>query len=178
MKIFLTGGTGFIGQPLTKALLARGWNVLALVRKPDSPEARALTRMGAQCVRGDITDRESMRLGMTGADIVIHIANCRSHFPRETSTWQTSNSTNRVWKAEEYAPLQRTDQVRNQKCRPSLVWGTAPPLQELWRRLVGHKSGGPKFIPVYQIYTSRVINWSTCSTRIVLLPDYWGHTLF
>ena len=74
MKIFLTGGTGFIGQPLTKALLARGWNVIALVRKPDSPKAHALTRMGAQCVAGDVTDSESMRFGMTGADIVIHNA--------------------------------------------------------------------------------------------------------
>ena len=41
MKVFLTGGTGFIGQPLTKALLARGWHVV-LVRKPDSPEAREM----------------------------------------------------------------------------------------------------------------------------------------
>jgi nucleoside-diphosphate-sugar epimerase len=74
MKIFLTGSTGFIGQPLPKALWARGWNVLTLVRKPDSPEARTLIRMGAQCVRGDITDRESMRAGMIGADIVVHNA--------------------------------------------------------------------------------------------------------
>jgi dihydroflavonol-4-reductase len=74
MKIFLTGGTGFIGQPLTKALLARGWSVVALVRKPESSAARALTRMGVQCVAGDITERESMRTGMTGADIVIHNA--------------------------------------------------------------------------------------------------------
>src|SRR5215216_2186067 len=74
MKVFLTGGTGFIGQPLTKALLARGWDVIVLVRKLDSPEARALTRMGAQCVRGDVIDRESMRFGMTGADVVIHNA--------------------------------------------------------------------------------------------------------
>jgi uncharacterized protein YbjT (DUF2867 family) len=60
MKVFLTGATGFIGQPLTKALLARGWNVVALARKPDSAKARALTRMGAQCVTGDVTNRESM----------------------------------------------------------------------------------------------------------------------
>jgi len=74
MKVFLTGGTGFIGQPLTKALLARGWNVVSLVRKTDSPQARALTKMGVQCVAGDVTDRESMRAGMNGADIVVHNA--------------------------------------------------------------------------------------------------------
>ncbi|HJR78763.1 MAG TPA: NAD-dependent epimerase/dehydratase family protein [Anaerolineales bacterium] len=74
MKVFLTGGTGFIGQLLTKALLARGWSVVALVRNPDSSQAGALAKMGAQCVTGDITERESMRAGMTGADIVIHNA--------------------------------------------------------------------------------------------------------
>ena len=74
MKVFLTGGTGFIGQPLTQALIARGWNVVALVRKSNSSPAHALMKMGAQCVAGDVTDRESMRAGMTGADIVVHNA--------------------------------------------------------------------------------------------------------
>lgn len=74
MKIFLTGGTGFIGQPLTQSLIARGWNVVALVRKPDSAQTRASTKMGAQCVAGDVTDRESMRAGMKGADMVVHNA--------------------------------------------------------------------------------------------------------
>jgi len=74
MNVFLTGGTGFIGQPLTKALLGRGWSVTALVRKPNSAQARALSRMGAQLAIGDITDRESMRAVMNNADIVVHSA--------------------------------------------------------------------------------------------------------
>lgn len=74
MKVFLTGGTGFIGKPLAQALLARGWDVVALVRKLDSAAARALARMGARCVPGDVTDRESMRHGMAGSDLVIHNA--------------------------------------------------------------------------------------------------------
>ncbi len=74
MKVFLTGGTGYIGQPLTKDLFARGWQVVALVRRPQSPQAQALTAMGAHCVQGDVTDRESMRVPMREADIVIHNA--------------------------------------------------------------------------------------------------------
>lgn len=74
MRVFLTGATGFIGQPLTRCLIARGWNVVALVRTPNSPHALGLTKMGAQCVPGDVTDRESMRAGMTGADLVVHAA--------------------------------------------------------------------------------------------------------
>lgn len=74
MKVFLTGGTGFIGQPLTKSLIGRGLRVVALVRNPNSPQALTLSEMGAQCVPGDITSRESMRESMSGADIVIHNA--------------------------------------------------------------------------------------------------------
>ncbi len=74
MKVFLTGGTGFIGQALTRALLARQWQVIALVRNPNSPQARSLAAMGARCLLGDVTNRESMRAAMTGADIVIHNA--------------------------------------------------------------------------------------------------------
>lgn len=74
MKVFLTGGTGFIGHSLVKALLARDWNVTVLVRKPNSPQARALSMMGAQLAVGDVTERESMRMAMNGANIVVHNA--------------------------------------------------------------------------------------------------------
>ena len=74
MKVFLTGGTGYIGQPLTKSLLRRGWSVTALVRKPDSPQAQTLRTMGAHLVTGDVTERESMRTAMRNTDIVVHSA--------------------------------------------------------------------------------------------------------
>lgn len=74
MKVFVTGGTGFIGQPLVRMLVQRGWDVAALVRKPESTEARAIQSLGAQLVPGDIIHRESMREAMAGADAVIHNA--------------------------------------------------------------------------------------------------------
>ena len=71
-KVFLTGGTGFIGKPLTRALLGRGWKVTLLTRSGASPVE------GVQVIKGDVTDREflksGMRAGMTGADVVIHNA--------------------------------------------------------------------------------------------------------
>ena len=74
MHIFLTGATGFIGQALTKAMLQRGWSITALVRKPGSPQAQVLSAMGARLVSGDVTERESVRAAMMGADIVVHNA--------------------------------------------------------------------------------------------------------
>ncbi len=73
-RVFLTGGTGFIGRPLAKSLLSRGWGVTALVRHADSPPAKSLARWGAQLVAGDVTDRGSMRTAMSGTDIVVHNA--------------------------------------------------------------------------------------------------------
>jgi nucleoside-diphosphate-sugar epimerase len=74
VQVFLTGGTGFIGRPLTRALVARGWDVTALVRRPDSPEARMLEKFGARLAAGDVTDPASLRPAMRGADLVVHSA--------------------------------------------------------------------------------------------------------
>lgn len=74
MKIFLTGGTGFIGKPLTQRLLERGWEVIALVRKPESNESKEIQAMGAHLMQGDVTNKDSMRIGMQGSDVVIHNA--------------------------------------------------------------------------------------------------------
>ena len=74
MKVFLTGGTGFIGQSLTKSLLRRGWNVTALVRRPESLQAQVLRKMGALLATGDVTERESISASMNGSDIVLHNA--------------------------------------------------------------------------------------------------------
>jgi dihydroflavonol-4-reductase len=71
MRAFLTGGTGFIGKRVVQRLLERGYDVTCLVRSPD--KAVDLCEMGAAIVRGDITDRQTLREGMFGADVVFHI---------------------------------------------------------------------------------------------------------
>lgn len=40
MKIFITGGTGLIGQPLTRALLAQGHELTLLTRNPENARAK------------------------------------------------------------------------------------------------------------------------------------------
>jgi nucleoside-diphosphate-sugar epimerase len=72
MRIFLTGGTGYIGKTLVRRLVAAGHEVRALVR-PTSVIA-PLTELGVQTFVGDIADRYSMREGMSGSDWVIHAA--------------------------------------------------------------------------------------------------------
>lgn len=72
MKYFITGATGFIGGELTQQLVALGHQVVALVRSPAA--ATDLTKLGVILHQGDITDRESLRVGMVGVDGVFHVA--------------------------------------------------------------------------------------------------------
>ena len=73
MNVFVTGGTGFVGAHLVKALCARGDTVTALVRRRPlaerlgwGPEVRLLS--------GDLDDEGTLRAGCAGADIVYHVA--------------------------------------------------------------------------------------------------------
>lgn len=70
MKVFLTGGTGFIGGRVAAMLRERGDEVVALARNPD--RAQKLRRIGAQLVRGDLSDRAALAEAMAGCDAVIH----------------------------------------------------------------------------------------------------------
>ena len=74
MRVFLTGGTGFIGQALARVIRNRGWQLNALVRRPEGAPALHLASLGATLIAGDVTQRESMRAAMARADLVIHNA--------------------------------------------------------------------------------------------------------
>jgi len=68
MRIFLTGGTGFIGGEVARLLRERGDEVVALVRTP--AKARALA--GCELVEGDLSSADVLRSAMSGVDAVIH----------------------------------------------------------------------------------------------------------
>lgn len=72
MTYFLTGATGFVGSYLAKLLRNEGHEVIALVRNPE--KAKDLTALGCQLVKGDVTDKASMKAPMTGCDGVFHVA--------------------------------------------------------------------------------------------------------
>ncbi len=72
MKAFVTGGSGFVGTFLIKALVKRGHEVAALARS-DKAEA-AVRAVGARPVRGDLADVDAATRGMTGCDVVFHAA--------------------------------------------------------------------------------------------------------
>lgn len=86
---FVTGGSGFVGGRLIRALVSSGWEVRALARSQRA--LAAVSALGASPVQGDLNDRAALQMGMLGSDVVFHVA---AHFkcgePAKNSTKSTS----------------------------------------------------------------------------------------
>jgi nucleoside-diphosphate-sugar epimerase len=69
-KALVTGGGGFVGSAIARALLARGISCSILGRN-HYPE---MERLGAVCIRGDIRDRDFLVDCSRGMDTLFHTA--------------------------------------------------------------------------------------------------------
>lgn len=70
--VALTGGTGFVGSHAAEALLAAGFRVRALVRRPEDPGW--LKGLDLEVVKGDVRDAASLDALVRGAAAVVHAA--------------------------------------------------------------------------------------------------------
>ena len=66
--ILVTGATGSQGSATVKHLLERGWQVRGLTRNPDSDKSRKIAALGANVVKGDMTDRTALESAIDGVD--------------------------------------------------------------------------------------------------------------
>src|SRR5271166_3323030 len=72
MKCFVTGSTGFLGSHVARKLLAEGAELRLLVRANSRTDN--IAELPAERVVGDLRDVESLRRGMSGCEVVFHVA--------------------------------------------------------------------------------------------------------
>lgn len=72
MKIFVTGGTGLLGNAIIRHLCDRGDHVLALVRS--EPDRQVFEGLDVTLVRGDLDDEETLRSAIFQCSGVVHSA--------------------------------------------------------------------------------------------------------
>ena len=70
MKALVTGGGGFLGGAVVRALLARGDKVRSLTRS----SYPWLSEIGVEQTGGDLTDLSAVERAVAGCDVVIHVA--------------------------------------------------------------------------------------------------------
>jgi nucleoside-diphosphate-sugar epimerase len=88
MKVFVTGGSGFVGRYMIRMLCDRGDEVIALARSDRA--AIQVTELGASVVRGDLLDELAMSRGMQGCDVVFHIAGFLSMWGKYQEFYETN----------------------------------------------------------------------------------------
>ncbi len=91
-RVLVLGATGFIGGHVARAALARGWQVRALRRRPDSVGALADEAGQIEWVQGALPfDRDQddpvLRRAMGGCEMVFHAAAAYPYAAREIAPW-------------------------------------------------------------------------------------------
>lgn len=104
-RVFLTGGSGFIGRHLLEELLASGIAVTVLDR---SGTLTAPTTQGAvRVVRGDLLDPAAYRDALGECDVVVHLAAATGNASRATHHRDTEQATTALCDAARAAGVSR-----------------------------------------------------------------------
>lgn len=100
--IAVTGATGLQGGGLVRAILADpegGFTARAITRDPSSPKAKELAALGAEVVRADITDLDSLVRAFEGAYAAYCVTNYWEIFDPEAELAQAQNLATAVARA-------------------------------------------------------------------------------
>lgn len=70
MKVFVSGGGGFLGQAIVKQLVKEAYEVVSYSRS----KYEALEKLGVTHQQGNLTDYEQLKIAMEGCEAVFHAA--------------------------------------------------------------------------------------------------------
>lgn len=89
MTVLVTGGSGFVGSAVIRALLARGETVRAMVRASSDPAL--LLDLDVERITGDLDDARSLRRAVSGCSALFHVAaDYRLWVPKPATIYRTN----------------------------------------------------------------------------------------
>jgi NADH dehydrogenase len=117
-RVFVTGGTGFVGKAVIRALQAHGFVVRCLVR-PGS-EAGLKGFGGIERVPGDVLRPEGLEASLQGCAALVHLVGIIREYPRRGITFERHHmvATANMVKAAEAAEVPRFLQMSALGTRP------------------------------------------------------------
>lgn len=80
-QVFVTGGSGFVGQNLIPMLIENGYKVKALARSAQA--IQKVEQLGATAVKGDLNDKQALAVGVKDCASVFHLAASVDFFASE-----------------------------------------------------------------------------------------------
>jgi dihydroflavonol-4-reductase len=89
MKVFVTGGTGFIGKYVVRRLIEDGHQVGCLVR--DASRLDGPSSLDFERVPGNVSSLPALRAGMKGCDWIIHLAGLYSMWSPDPDSFTRVN---------------------------------------------------------------------------------------
>jgi NADH dehydrogenase len=89
MKVFVTGGTGFVGRETIKQLLSARHEVRALVR--EGSESKLPDAEQVELFYGDVTDGSTLSGALADCDGVIHLVGIIREFPDRGITFKKAH---------------------------------------------------------------------------------------
>lgn len=116
-SILITGGAGFIGQRVARALLSQGAEVRILDNF--SPQVHGVDGLPkdlahqVQLIKADVRDRQAVKRALPGVDTVVHLA-------AETGTGQSMYEIERYFSVNVQGTATLLDLLQNDACATSL----------------------------------------------------------
>lgn len=118
MRIFLAGGTGFVGGHVRCALLENGHELRVLTHR-----RLACTEPGIEAVEGDVTRPETLAAAMQECDAVINLVGIIREFPARGISFEKLHvaATKNLLAAARHAGIRRFIQMSALGARPDAV---------------------------------------------------------
>jgi len=119
MKIAITGGTGFVGRHLARALSASGHEVVLIARGIDRRDESTRQLAGVSFVAIGTDDQTGLVHGFTGADAVVHCAGINRELVGQTYQRVHIEGTENVVQAAKEAGAKKIVMLSFLRARPN-----------------------------------------------------------